>query len=152
MVVQFLKNFIVINVLKQPFCDGVTSLEQRAVEVNKLLVRITLNGDGFSPDDDVRIYALGDQLFTQHLNTGVNNIAELNPEAAVEALQLALTIKPEASDALAAMRRAEQLPEIIGKLRSAKNHELGGRFKEALDEPDLRTSSGLPQTILSISH
>lgn len=78
------------------------------------------------------VLELGNQTFEQHLATGLANIAALEPEAAVDALQQALAIKPDDDDAQTAMQRAQQLPEIISKLRSAKNHELGGRYKQAL--------------------
>ncbi len=75
---------------------------------------------------------LGDELFTQHLTAALTGITDLDPEAALAAVQQALTIKPDNGDAQAALARAQQLPDIIGKLRTAKNHELGGRYKQAL--------------------
>ncbi len=75
---------------------------------------------------------LGNQLFAEHLGLGLKSIAELQPDQAMTSLQQALTIKPQDPDALAAMQRAQQLPEIISKLRTAKNHELSGRYNQAL--------------------
>jgi len=79
---------------------------------------------------------LGNQLFAAYLAEGLAAIAALEPQAAVDALQQALTIKPEDNEARAALERAQQLPDIIGMLRTAKNHELGGRFQQALDVYD----------------
>jgi tetratricopeptide (TPR) repeat protein len=78
------------------------------------------------------LVAEGDTRFAEHLAGGLRGIEELDPDQAVSELTNALTIKPNDKDAIAAMARAEQLPEIITMLRTAKNHELGERYEEAL--------------------
>lgn len=78
------------------------------------------------------VIAQGNRLFEQHLADGRRFIAEFDPQAAEQSLQAALTIKPEDSDALAQAQRAQNLPDMIAQLRTAKNHELGGRYAEAL--------------------
>ena len=83
-------------------------------------------------DSITSVFELGNQLFSAHLDAALKSIAERQTDAAIAALQQALTIKPQDPGALAAMQRAQQLPDIISKLRTAKNHELGGRYKQAL--------------------
>ena len=83
----------------------------------------------------VRMQALiteGERLYEERLENGRAAIADLDPQAAVRELEAALVIKPEGADAVGELARARQLPEIIGMLRTAKNHELGGRFDAAL--------------------
>ncbi len=75
----------------------------------------------------------GNTLFEQHLASAEQYIAARSADAAVEACQQALIIKPEDPRAQALLQRAQLLPEIIGKLRTAKNHELGGRYQKALE-------------------
>lgn len=74
----------------------------------------------------------GNEMFTAHLTAATTAINALDPESAISRLQQAAVIKP-GDDKLAALQtRAGLLPEIIVKLRDAKNHELGGRWDEAL--------------------
>jgi tetratricopeptide (TPR) repeat protein len=79
-----------------------------------------------------KVIALGEKLFQENLNNGMTLIDDKEPEAAIEALQAALTIKPDDQLAQQQFQRAQQLPDLISKLRTAKNHELGGRYNEAL--------------------
>lgn len=74
----------------------------------------------------------GNALYDSHLQNGLHAIGELDTDSAIEELTRALIIKPSSEAAKAALTRAEQLPQIIGLLRTAKNHELGERYNEAV--------------------
>ncbi|XOV81557.1 MAG: hypothetical protein ACFHXK_11795 [bacterium] len=74
----------------------------------------------------------GNQLHAQFLQDGQAALQDLDPAAAQSAFEQALTIKPEDAVAKTGLARAQQLPDIISLLRSAKNHELGGRYDDAL--------------------
>lgn len=74
----------------------------------------------------------GNEMFAAHLATATMAINALDPASAEQQLQQAAVIKP-GDDKLAGLQtRADLLPEIIVKLRDAKNHELGGRWGDAL--------------------
>ena len=74
----------------------------------------------------------GNELYQEFLQKGNAALLTLDAAAAEEAFNQALTIKPSDMDATAGLTRAQGLPVIISKLRSAKNHELGGRYDDAL--------------------
>jgi tetratricopeptide (TPR) repeat protein len=78
------------------------------------------------------ILARGNALFDQYVASGLEHIASLDPDAATSALAEAQLIKPNDAALLAALQRTQRLPQVIGMLRTAKNHELGGRYKKAL--------------------
>lgn len=78
------------------------------------------------------VISQGNKLFGVYLDDGIKAIKALDPVAASTAIEQALTIKPGDAAALNARARAQALPTIVSKLRSAKNHELGGRYSEAL--------------------
>ena len=75
---------------------------------------------------------VGDRKYREHYDAGMSAIDNLVPETAVAELTSALTIKPESDEAKGALARAERLPEVITMLRTAKNHELGERFNDAV--------------------
>jgi tetratricopeptide (TPR) repeat protein len=74
----------------------------------------------------------GNKLYQEFLQNGNAALLALDATAAQDAFTQALTIKPGDADATAGLTRAQGLPVIISKLRSAKNHELGGRYDDAL--------------------
>lgn len=74
----------------------------------------------------------GNELYQESLQNGNAALLALDAPAAEDAFLQALTIKPGDADATAGLTRAQGLPLIISKLRSAKNHELGGRYDDAL--------------------
>ncbi len=74
----------------------------------------------------------GNELYLEFLQNGNAALLALDASAAEGAFNQALTIKPGDPDATAGLTRAQGLPVIISKLRSAKNHELGGRYDDAL--------------------
>jgi tetratricopeptide (TPR) repeat protein len=78
------------------------------------------------------VISQGNELFSAYLDDTLRAIQALDPAAATVAIEQALTIKPNDAAALNARTRAQALPTIVSKLRSAKNHELGGRYSEAL--------------------
>ena len=84
---------------------------------------------------DLKLAAIivqGDTLFDQQLASGLQYILALDSQAAIAVIEEALIIKPDDATAQVLLRRAQRLPEVIGMLRSAKNHELGSRYAEAL--------------------
>jgi len=74
----------------------------------------------------------GNKLYQEFLHNGNAALLALDASTAEDAFNKALTIKPGDADATAGLTRAQGLPVIISKLRSAKNHELGGRYDDAL--------------------
>ncbi|CAE7460270.1 Sumf1 [Symbiodinium pilosum] len=78
------------------------------------------------------VISQGNQLHREFLHNGDAALLALDPTAAEDAFNQALTIKPDDADAKTGLARAQGLPAIISMLRSAKNHELGGRYDEAL--------------------
>lgn len=83
-------------------------------------------------DELAALITEGERLFRERLDRGMTSLQELQPEAAVTLISSALEIKPDDAAAQDALRRAQQLPQIIALLRDAKNHELGGRYENAL--------------------
>lgn len=77
------------------------------------------------------VLALGEQLFTQHTADALAAIDQLQVEPARGALAAAKTIKPEAPQVAQLSARVATLPEVIGLLRTAKNHELAERYNDA---------------------
>ncbi|NOX52130.1 MAG: hypothetical protein GXP16_16575 [Gammaproteobacteria bacterium] len=75
----------------------------------------------------------GNELFEEHLDAANLSINELDVPAAKESIQQALTIKPNHTAAGQVQFRIDNLPKVISLLRTAKNHELGGRFEQALE-------------------
>lgn len=78
------------------------------------------------------VISQGNQLHGEFLQNGDAALLALDPTAAEDAFNQALTIKPDDADAKNGLARAQGLPVVISMLRSAKNHELGGRYDEAL--------------------
>ncbi|MEM9621126.1 MAG: hypothetical protein AAF993_05720 [Pseudomonadota bacterium] len=74
----------------------------------------------------------GDDVFAEHIAQTQQHIDALNADEALYSIGQALAIKAEDATALALQQRASNLPEIVSLLRTAKNHELGGRPAEAL--------------------
>jgi tetratricopeptide (TPR) repeat protein len=79
-----------------------------------------------------QLIATGDEIYAAHVANGLHAMTQLDPDTSVAELTSALTIKPESDEAKLALARAERLPEVIGLLRTAKNHELGERYNEAV--------------------
>ena len=79
-----------------------------------------------------QLISRGDEMFAAHLATATTSIKSLDPASAKQQLQQAALIKPGDDKLTELQSRAELLPEIIVKLRDAKNHELGGRWGDAL--------------------
>ena len=77
------------------------------------------------------ILQLGDEKFRARLDLAAKAIENFAPEAALEAAEAALVIKPDNKEAQLIYQRASRLPEIISLLRTAKNHELSQRFEQA---------------------
>ncbi len=75
---------------------------------------------------------LGNQKFAQHLDSALTDVRARKVEAASQAVAAALVIKPQDAQALALRQRVNDLPDLVRLLRTAKNHELGGRYGEAL--------------------
>ena len=74
----------------------------------------------------------GENLHAEHLAATEAALHALDPKGARRAISSALMIKPQNSESLRLEARVDKLPEIQTLLRDAKNHELGGRFTEAV--------------------
>ena len=74
----------------------------------------------------------GHALFENALTQGLASIDERDPTAAETWLSEAGEIKPDSPALASARQRAGHLPEIITKFRAARNHELAGRWDQAL--------------------
>ena len=75
----------------------------------------------------------GRSRFGEALAKGIEAIDGRDPSAAQTWLEQASAIQPENPDLAQAQARAARLPEIIELLRAALNHELAGRWEDALD-------------------
>ncbi len=74
----------------------------------------------------------GHAQFEDALNKGIAAIDQRDPTAAEAWLGQAGAIKPDSPELLSARQRAGHLPEVIAKFRAARNHELAGRWEQAL--------------------
>lgn len=74
----------------------------------------------------------GHAQFEDALNTGLAAIDERDPTGAEAWLSQAADIKPDSPALLSALQRADHLPEVIVKFRTARNHELAGRWDQAV--------------------
>jgi tetratricopeptide (TPR) repeat protein len=75
----------------------------------------------------------GEGLFGEALAVGLQALMERHTKLAVAQFDRALTIDPNDPDALHGQQRAELLPQINATMREAKNFELAGDFRNALD-------------------
>lgn len=73
------------------------------------------------------------EIVDSHLNKALEAINARNVETATEALQAAQQIKPDHPRVAQLSIRLGTLPEVISLLRSARNHELAGRWEDAMD-------------------
>ena len=74
----------------------------------------------------------GHAQFEEALNKGLKAIDERDPSAAEAWLGQAGEIKPDSPALHSARRRAGHLPEVIVEFRTARNHELAGRWDQAV--------------------
>jgi tetratricopeptide (TPR) repeat protein len=74
----------------------------------------------------------GESLFTAHLETGAKALDSRDAAGAEREFAAALIIKAENQSAQAGLDRAKKLPLVSEALRKAANHELAGRWTEAL--------------------
>ena len=74
----------------------------------------------------------GHSQFEDALNQGLRAIDQRDPTKAAAWLSQAGEIKPDSPALLSALERAARLPEVIAKLRAARNHELAGRWDQAV--------------------
>lgn len=79
------------------------------------------------------LIAKGDQLVEQHLATILAALSAKDHAKALEYLDKAKQIQPEADAIVRLQIRADALPQVIDYLRTAKNHELSSRFDKALN-------------------
>ncbi len=75
----------------------------------------------------------GHAQFEDALNQGLAAIDERDPAAAEAWLSQAADVKPDSPALRAALQRAGHLPEVIAQFRTARNHELAGRWDQAVD-------------------
>ena len=74
----------------------------------------------------------GHAQFEDALHQGIKAIDERDPKTAEAWLGQAAEIKPHSPALLNALQRASHLPEVIEKFRTARNHELAGRWDQAV--------------------
>ena len=74
----------------------------------------------------------GHAQFEDALNKGLAAIDGRDPTTAEAWLSQAGDIKPDSPALLSAQQRAGHLPEVIVKFRTARNHELAGRWDQAV--------------------
>ena len=74
----------------------------------------------------------GEQLFNGHIENARDAIQALDHDRTNLALEAARIIKPDSTELATLQIRADKIPEIQVLLRDAKNHELSGRFDEAI--------------------
>lgn len=76
--------------------------------------------------------ARGEQLFSDHMKAGFDAVDRRDAAVAEAEFRAALVIKSEHPDAMAGLARAQKVPEVAEALRKAANHELAGRWPQAL--------------------
>jgi tetratricopeptide (TPR) repeat protein len=79
------------------------------------------------------LIATGSGLLADSLTKGHTALDQADQRRAQEQFNLALTIDPENSEALAGLQRTALLPEVVILMRQAKNHELSGAWQAAVD-------------------
>jgi tetratricopeptide (TPR) repeat protein len=75
----------------------------------------------------------GEAMLEAALARGADALDARDQKTALASFQRALTIDPDNQAATRGLARAEQLPRIIDLMREAKNHELAGDFRAAVD-------------------
>ncbi len=75
----------------------------------------------------------GTGILSDALSRGTAALDDRDQALAVASFEQALTIDPENEDAQRGLARAGLLPEVVDLLREAKNHELAGDFRAALE-------------------
>ncbi|NKB97990.1 MAG: hypothetical protein GKR90_05770 [Pseudomonadales bacterium] len=74
----------------------------------------------------------GERRHSQHLENSLAGVEALDYTEASREIDAALLLKPSDAATLALKARVENIPAIQTILRNAKNHELSGRFDDAL--------------------
>lgn len=74
-----------------------------------------------------------DQVFEQQLEAGLGALRSDQAEPALAALELAVLIKPDNADALAALERARKLPSLLELLAQANTARAQGELEPAVD-------------------
>lgn len=100
--------------LKEDFESAITSYQQAA--------------DGLA-----ELISTGEQLFQQALGEGFDALNRRDVKMAVDRFDRALTINPDSVDAQHGRARADRLPEVDKLMRQAKNHQLAGEHRRALE-------------------
>jgi len=80
-----------------------------------------------------KLIETGERLLADALDRANKALDDRDQPAALAGFQQALTIDPDNKAAQAGLARANLLPEVEGLMREAKNHELAGDFRAALD-------------------
>lgn len=78
------------------------------------------------------LMARGEALFKAHLDAGGKALDRRDAAGAEREFAAALIIKAGHPDAEAGLNRAKKIPAVAEALRKAANHELAGRWKDAL--------------------
>jgi len=79
------------------------------------------------------LISTGESLLADTLTAGAAALDARDQDAASAAFRKALTIDPENAEARNGLARTELLPVIIDLMREAKNHELAGDYRAALN-------------------
>ena len=87
---------------------------------------------GQAADALAALIGQGHAQFEEALNQALKAIDERDPKAAGARLAQAAEIKPDSPALLSAQQRAGHLPEVIAQFRAARNHELAGRWDQAV--------------------
>lgn len=75
----------------------------------------------------------GTDILAEALANGQKALDDRDQALALASFEQALTIDPENTEAQAGIARANLLPEVIDLMREAKNHELAGDYRAALE-------------------
>lgn len=79
------------------------------------------------------LISTGTDILAEALTRGQEALDARDQALALASFEQALTIDPENSEAQTGVARANLLPEVIELMREAKNHELAGDFRAALE-------------------
>ncbi|MGE0623112.1 MAG: tetratricopeptide repeat protein [Pseudomonadales bacterium] len=79
------------------------------------------------------LIATGEQMLSDALALGNKALDARDQRTALASFQQALTIDPDNAAAEHGIGRANVLPEVVDLMREAKNHELAGNYRAALE-------------------
>ena len=115
--------------------DELESAKDRATAGDQMFMegryRESLDEYGGAVEDMAALADKGRALFRSAMEDGQAALAKLDHDGAVEAFEIALTVRPNSAEATAGRDRASVLPEIVELLRQSERAILRGEYADA---------------------